>query len=83
MAKVDKPLWAAAQQHPRHEFFVIVRTVQDAAPLAEACRREGLTVHQQYRLVPGLALTATGAAIIALAADPTVLSIEPDQEVWV
>ena len=80
-ARVDDQLRHAILQAPGQQFRVIVRTESDPATLAEQCKLEGMEIHHQYRLVPGLALTGRGEALLMLADNPQVTNIELDQEV--
>ncbi len=79
MATIDESFRQDLVQHPKQSYRVIVRTASEAALVAEHCAHQGMTIHHQYRLLPGLALTATGEALLALAAHPAVTHIEPDQ----
>lgn len=79
MGTVTPALRQAMQAAPQQEFRVIVRTDGSANPLADHCSAAGLQVHHVYALVPGLAVTGSGAALLRLAEEPGVRSIEPDQ----
>ncbi len=81
MTEIDERLRYRLLEAPGEEFHVIVRTDGDAAPIARQCERSGLTVHREFRLLPGLAVTATGEALLALAHHPHVTHIEADQDV--
>jgi hypothetical protein len=81
MATIDRTLQARMMREPDQEFSVIVRTDREVREVVEQCVHHGIIVHHQFRLVPGLALTATGEALLELAENPHVTRIEPDQEV--
>lgn len=81
MATMDESLRYRILQAPCDEYHVIVRTDREASRLAEQCRQQGIAVHHQFTLLPGLALTATGEALLALADNPHVRRIEADREV--
>ena len=82
-ATIDQKLRERLAERPGEQYDVIVRTAEDATALADYCVRHGMVVHRTFRLLPALALTATGDALLALADVPQVTCIEPDLEVHV
>ena len=69
------------QADPDRPVDVIIRTKAD--PLAHATQVEdsGLTVTRTIKLIKAIAATGPAKAVLALAAEPWVASIEPDQAV--
>lgn len=79
MAMIDEGFQKELYAHPEREYRAIVRTQAAATPLADECASQGMKVHYRYRMLPGMALTARGKELLALARHPEVLSIEPDE----
>lgn len=82
-ATVEESFRRRLEQAPSEWYHAIVRTKSDPAPLVADCARQGIRVERQFRLIPGLALVATGEVLLALAQNPLVSHIEPDREVGV
>jgi hypothetical protein len=83
MCNIEAALQRALEAYPQRDFRVIVRTGQAAAALVPECKAMGLEVHHVYKLVPGMAVSGSGAGILRLAEQPWVETIEPDQAVGV
>lgn len=66
---------------PSNAYDVIVTTDGDIQSVAELCETLGMTVHRRFRIVPGLAATGKGGAVLDLAKHPHVKRIEPDGQV--
>lgn len=85
MATIDKRLHDQISRAPCEQYHVIVRADEAAgiAEVAQLCLHQGMVVHHQFDLLPALALTATGTALLDLAHNPHVRRIEPDRVVGV
>lgn len=60
---------------------LIVRTADKPAQYAAQVAALGVEVRHAYTLLPGMAVTASGAAALRLADEPWVIGIEPDRAV--
>ncbi len=60
---------------------VIVRVTDEAEVHRAAVENLGLRVHRMFKLTPGLAVEGAAAAILRLADQPWVISIEVDRTV--
>lgn len=60
---------------------LIVRTQGKPAQYVAAFAQSGVSVRQTFNLLPGLAVTAPASAILRLADEDWIVSIEPDREV--
>ena len=83
MATMERGLRERIERDPEAEYDVIVRTSGESEPVARFCAHSGMTIHREFKLVPGLAVTGKGRDLLTLAENPRVLSIEADREVRV
>ena len=81
MAKISSALEEQLKSMPNRKVDLIVRTHGDVAPHLDWLASEGLQVTHQYRLSPGVAVTATGADALKLIDQDWVKSIEADAPV--
>lgn len=79
-ARMDAELAAAAARRPDDRFAVIV-TARGTLDALSGALPPGARIEHAYRLVASLAIEATGAEILALAAHPAVGAIEPVRDV--
>ena len=66
---------------PEHEVAVIITSSTKPASNIPRLASLGLTVTRTFNLVSAMAATGPASAVMALAKEPWVLSIEPDQPV--
>ena len=69
------------QADPQQSVSVIIRTSADPKARAPQIERLGLTVTRTITLVPSIAATGPAKAVLTLASESWVVSIEPDQPV--
>jgi hypothetical protein len=69
------------QQDPQRSVNAIVKTTTDPASNVDRITVLGLTVTRTFSLIFALAVTGPAQAVIGLAVEPWVVSIEPDQPV--
>lgn len=81
MAKIDSELRRRLQTDPDAHVHAIIRTQGDPEQAAARATQKGIAVRRQFTLVPGLAVTGRAAALLDLADEPWVSSIEEDREV--
>lgn len=81
MAKINPELAQQLETKQNETFNLIVRTQGDAKAQLVFCQAEGIQVKQQFRLSPGLAVTASGEAALKLLDQAWVRSVELDQQV--
>ncbi|MCD6289978.1 MAG: hypothetical protein J7M34_05690 [Anaerolineae bacterium] len=66
---------------PQASVRVIVRVTEDPQSCRPAIESMGLNIHRVFQLVPGLAVEGPATAVLALADQPWVTSIEIDRAV--
>lgn len=81
MATIDPTFEQHLESNPTQRIDVIVRIVDDPRERAPQVMEHGLSIRHTYSLISALAATGLGASILALAAEPWVRKIEPDEEV--
>ena len=81
MAKISSELEQQLRAEPNKIVDLIVRTRGDATPHLDWLAAANLRVTQQFRLVPGVAISCSGQDAIKLLTQDWVLSIELDQPV--
>ena len=81
MAKIITDLQSQIKENPNDNFDLIVRTQGDTTPHLEWFAAAGITVTQQFRLSPGVAITCSGAKAQKLVTQPWVISVELDKPV--
>ena len=81
MAKISPELEQELRTRPTETVDLIVRTRGDATPHLEWLAAGGLQVTQQFKLVPGVAVSCPGQDALKLLTQDWVLSIETDQPV--
>ena len=81
MAKISPELEQDLRARPDETVDLIVRTRGDATPRLEWLAAAGLEVTQQFKLVPGVAVSGSGQDALKLLTQDWVLSVETDQPV--
>ena len=81
MAKISPELEQELKTRPTDTVDLIVRTRGDATPHLEWLAAAGLQVTQQFKLVPGVAISGSGQDALKLLTQDWVLSVETDQPV--
>jgi hypothetical protein len=81
MAKISPELEQDLRTRPDETVDLIVRTRGDATPRLEWLAAAGLHVTQQFKLVPGVAVSGSGQDALKLLTQDWVLSVETDQPV--
>jgi hypothetical protein len=81
MAQIDMELERQLKAMPNRGFDLIVRTDGDVTPHLNWLSAQGIQVKQQYRLSPGVAVTASGVDALKLLNQDWVKSIELDKPV--
>ena len=81
MAKISPELEQQLRAEPDTTVDLIVRTRGDATPHLDWLAAASLRVMQQFRLVPGVAISCSGQDAFKLLTQDWVLSIELDQPV--
>jgi hypothetical protein len=81
MARIDASYKQQLETDPGQQVAVIIRTKGQADALRAQVSARGLTVTQQYSLIPGLAANGPASAVLKLLDEDWVSSIEPDQNV--
>lgn len=79
--KLDPTLRAQLAAAADAPVDLIVRTADRPAPYTARCAALGVEIRYTYNLLPGLAVTASGATALRLADEPWVVSIELDRTV--
>lgn len=80
MSVIAPDLRSAIESAPHQTFRAIIRTLDPAVGYVAEVESAGLTVHHVYRLVPGIAVSGRGSALLRLADLPWVHAIEADKE---
>ena len=81
MATLSETLRRKLERDPKGVANVIVMVRDNAAAHVAQVRARGLTVKHSFTLIPGFALAGAASAILALADEPWVKSIEEDKPV--
>ena len=81
MATISNDLKQELERNPNTVANVIVLVKDEASVYTNQVRARGITIRRAYTLIHGLALSGSGSAIIALASEPWVVSIEEDKQV--
>jgi len=81
MTKISPELAQQLRVNPADSVDLIVRTQGDASFHLDWLNNAGFQVKQQFRLVPGVAVRASGQAALQLVNQDWVLSIESDAPV--
>jgi hypothetical protein len=81
MAKISPELEQDLRARPTETVDLIVRTRGDATPRLDWLAAVGLQVTQQFKLVPGVAVSGSGQDALKLLTQDWVLSVETDQPV--
>lgn len=81
-ARIEPEMLLTLLAAPHYCYDAIVRTTDGhAEAVAEQLAAEELvTINRRFRLLPGLAVTAPGDTLLALATSPGVVAIDPDGE---
>lgn len=69
------------QQHPRQQIAAIVRCQQISPETERALQQAHLQIERPLHLIKAYAVRGTGKALLALAEEPWIRRIEPDQPV--
>lgn len=78
---IDNTYLQTLQANPHKTVDVIIRTNTNPSSQIDQVTRLGLSVTRTFSLIQAIAATGPASAVIALAAEPWVDSIEPDQSV--
>ena len=83
IARIEPEMLLILRTAPHHCYDAIVRTAdnQTEAVVEQLAAEEFVTIHRVFRLLPGLAVTAPGDTLLALADCPGVVAIDPDGEI--
>ena len=81
MAKISSELQNQLSEGLNTNFDLIVRVQGDVTQHLEWFASAGITVTQQFRLSPGVAVTCTGATAQKMVTQDLVISIELDKPV--
>lgn len=81
MAKIDPRFKRRLESAPTERVGVIVKVSDDPRDRMSDVMGCGLTIHHTYSLIKALAASGLGASVLALADEPWVDKIEPDEEV--
>ena len=81
MSKINPAFERQLKESPEQMVDLIVRTNGDVTPYLAWLDAAGLQVKQQFRLSPGVAVSASGGDALKLLTQPWVVSIEPDAPV--
>ena len=81
MAKISTELQKQLNENLNDNFDLIVRTQGDVTPHLGWFAAAEITVTQQFRLSPGVAITCSGANAQKLSAQQWVISVELDKPV--
>ncbi len=80
-ATISPNFWAWLQAHPQTTVKAIIRVETLTPEVEKAVTDAGCRVYRRLQLLPSLAVEAPATALMALATEPWVQRIEPDQEV--
>ena len=78
--KMDPAFKQQLESAPVQRYDVIIRVAGDPRDLADRVVQHGLHIQHTYRLIQALSASGLGTAILAVADEPWVVKIEPDQE---
>ena len=81
MAAISDDYLKVLQANPEQSVDVIIRTNTDPTANTVQLQSLGLTVTRTYKLISAVAASGPASAVMALASEGWVKSIEPDQEV--
>ena len=81
MAAIDSDYLKTLQTNPAQSVAVIIKTAADPKPYLTRLTGAGFTVTRTFSLISAVAATGPAGAVIKLAAEPWVVSIEPDRPV--
>ena len=81
MANISPALMEKLSRDPNGSVNVIVRVQGDAAAHTQHVQGFGVTIKHAYTLIPGFALKGTASAILTLAKETWVVSVEEDKQV--
>ncbi len=81
MARMAGDLKDKLERDPSALVNVIVQTQGESAAYVDSAKTRGLTVRRAFTLIHGLALTGPASAVLALAKEPWVVSVEEDRQV--
>ncbi len=81
MAKIDPKLEQRLHDMPNRVADLIVRTNGDPTPHLEWLAANDIEVRQQFKLSPGLAVSAPGREALRLLDQDWVVSVEQDEAV--
>ena len=81
MANLTTSFKTQLERNPKAIVKVIVRVQKSDSTQTQKIKSLGLTVKHAYTLIPGFALSGTASAILVLAKETWVESIEEDRQV--
>jgi hypothetical protein len=81
MAELNDALAQKISDDPQAERYVIIRVTDDVEASADRLQARGFQIRRKLKLIRGIAATATGAQVQALAQEPWVSHIEEDAQV--
>jgi len=81
MATISSTFKAQLERDPKATVNVIVRVQETASLQTQKFQSLGLTVKHAYTLIPGFALFGSASAVLALANETWVVSVEEDKQV--
>ena len=81
MASVSPEFKKKLESNPNAVVSVIVRVQKESSAYVQQVQARNLTVRHAYTLIPALALRGPASAVIALAQEGWVVSIEEDRVV--
>ncbi len=81
MAKIDSDFRQRLESEPAQQVDIIARITDDPRDRLSDVAAHGLIVRHTYSLVKALAASGPSTAVLALAGEPWVTKIEPDEEV--
>ena len=81
MARISSDLREEFERDPNAIANVIVMVQNEAATYVGQMSAMGLSVRRTFTLIRGLALSGPASAVLSLAAQPWVVSIEEDKPV--
>lgn len=80
-AKLDAALRAHLAAAGDNRVDMIIRTSEKPAQYSASLAASGIQIRSTFNLLPGMAVSAPASAVLRLANEPWVISIEPDREV--
>lgn len=81
MTAIDPDYKKTLQANPAQSVAVIIKTATDPQPYLAYLTGVGFTVTRTFSLISAVAATGPAGVVIKLAAEPWVVSIEPDRPV--